>query len=72
MIANFVPETKGVPLEEVAVIFGDRDEVVIFTEDIQVGAAENELVANEHHGAAEVENTKREVEISGHEDEKSV
>jgi hypothetical protein len=29
-----VPETKGLPLEEMAALFGDRDEVVIFSGDI--------------------------------------
>ena len=72
MIAIFIPETKGVPLEEVAQIFGDRDEVVVFTEDIQVGLIENELMVKEHHGGAVVDNIKNEVEITKDEVEKSV
>ena len=72
MIAIFIPETKGVALEEVAMIFGDRDEVVVFTEDIQVGDTENELVVKEHHGAAVRDNAKSEFEVTKHEDEKSV
>ena len=54
LVAIFLPETKGVPLEEIAAIFGDQDEVVVFSEDIQVGGSGDELVVKEHHekGAA--------------------
>lgn len=54
LVFIFFPETKGVPLEEIAAIFGDQDEVVVFSEDIQVGANDDELVVKEHHakGAA--------------------
>ena len=72
MIALFIPETKGVPLEEVAMIFGDRDEVVVLTEDIQVGLTENEFVVKEHHGASVMDSIKSEAEITKREDEKSV
>lgn len=53
-------------------IFGDHDEVVVFTEDIQVGLTENELVVKEHHGAAVVDSIESEAEITKQEDEKSV
>ena len=72
MVAIFIPETKGVPLEEIAMMFGDRDEVVVFTADIQVGLAENELAVKEHHGGAVVDSIKSEAEITKHEEEKSV
>lgn len=32
----FFPNTKGLPLEEVAAIFGDRDEVAIYQRDIDI------------------------------------
>jgi hypothetical protein len=32
----FVPETKGVPLEEMAAIFGDTDDVVIYLRDVHL------------------------------------
>ncbi|KAL6246340.1 hypothetical protein RBB50_006576 [Rhinocladiella similis] len=44
-----LPETKGVPLEEVAAIFGDQDEVMVFSNDVQLGENEEELVVKEHH-----------------------
>ena len=31
----FIPETKGLPLEEVAAIFGDREEVVVWSGEIR-------------------------------------
>lgn len=43
-----LPETKGIPLEEVAALFGDQDEVMVYTEDLQLGEGENELVVKEH------------------------
>ena len=43
-----LPETKGIPLEEVAALFGDQDEVVIFTEDLQLGNHDNEIVVKDH------------------------
>lgn len=32
----FFPDTKGVPLEEIAAIFGDADEVAIYQRDIEM------------------------------------
>ena len=50
VICIYLPETKGVPLEEVAAIFGDREEVVVFSDDIQADALdEDELVIKGHH-----------------------
>lgn len=49
------------PLEEVATLFGDQDEVVVFSADIQAGSTEDELVVTEHHGkAGATENMKEE------------
>jgi precorrin-6B methylase 1 len=36
-----VPETKGVPLEEMAALFGDKDEVVIFSGDIPLSGQQS-------------------------------
>jgi hypothetical protein len=47
-----IPETKGVPLEEIAALFGDQDEVKIFSEDIHVDYTTHELVVDTHGGAA--------------------
>jgi hypothetical protein len=32
----FWPDTNGLPLEEVAAIFGDADEVAIYRDDIEI------------------------------------
>jgi len=37
------------PLEEVAAVFGDQDEVMVFTEDVQLGDGEDEIVVKDHH-----------------------
>ena len=37
-----VPETKGVPLEEMAAVFGIQDEVAIFSENIQITSPTDE------------------------------
>jgi hypothetical protein len=47
----FLPETKGVPLEEIAALFGDQDEVMIFSEDIHVDNATHELVVDTYGGS---------------------
>ena len=36
LIWKFFPDTLGLPLEEVAAIFGDQDEVVSYMNDIEV------------------------------------
>jgi len=46
----YLPETKGVPLEEIAALFGDSDEVMIFSEDIHVDHTTHELVVETHGG----------------------
>lgn len=33
---NFWPDTRNLPLEEIAAIFGDQDEVAIYQRDIQI------------------------------------
>jgi triacylglycerol esterase/lipase EstA (alpha/beta hydrolase family) len=44
----FLPETKGVPLEEMAKRFGDIDQVQVFMEDIHVDHNTHELVVFPH------------------------
>ncbi|KAI1625143.1 general substrate transporter [Exophiala viscosa] len=44
----FVPETKGVPLEEMAAIFGDPEDVVIYLREVHVDHTNNELVVEPH------------------------
>lgn len=40
----FIPETKGVPLEEMAAILGDPEDVVVYLREVHV--ADNELVVD--------------------------
>ena len=40
------------PLEEIAALFGDQDEVMIFSEDIHVDHTTHELVVDTHGNAA--------------------
>lgn len=41
----FIPETKGLPLEEVAAIFGDREEIAVYSDEINV---EGEVIEDGH------------------------
>ncbi len=39
-----LPETKGIPLEEMAKVFGESEDVVVFTSDLHVDHNTHELV----------------------------
>lgn len=55
MWAYFViPETKGVPLEELAAIFGDDDEVVVYMKDIHIDQNTHQLVIDRQKGTTEL------------------
>ncbi|KIX98805.1 uncharacterized protein Z520_05266 [Fonsecaea multimorphosa CBS 102226] len=43
------PDTNGLPLEEVAAIFGDADEVAIYQRDLEVDFATHTVVDHHHH-----------------------
>ncbi|KIW81686.1 hypothetical protein Z517_04712 [Fonsecaea pedrosoi CBS 271.37] len=45
-----VPETKGMPLEEVAAIFGDADEVAVYLRDVHLDPTNDQLVVEHHDG----------------------
>jgi hypothetical protein len=49
-----IPETKGVPLEELAAVFGDDDEIVVYMKDIHVDAATHQLVVDKQKGNPEL------------------
>lgn len=42
----YLPETKNIPLEEMAKLFGD--EVVVYAEDLRVDQRTHELIVDEH------------------------
>ena len=45
-----LPETKGVPLEEMAKIFGETDDVVVFSSDLHIDHNTHELVVGAREG----------------------
>jgi sugar porter (SP) family MFS transporter len=46
----YIPETKGVPLEELAQLFGDEDEVVVYLRDVHIDRNTHELIMSRHNG----------------------
>jgi hypothetical protein len=44
LFAFVLPETKGIPLEEMAKIFGDTDDIMVFSSDLHVDHNTHELV----------------------------
>ena len=40
-----LPETKGVPLEEMAALFGDAEDIMIYSKDIHIDHVTEESVA---------------------------
>ncbi|KAF2015641.1 MFS general substrate transporter [Aaosphaeria arxii CBS 175.79] len=44
LFAFLLPETKGIPLEEMARIFGDTEDIVVFSENVHVDHNTHELV----------------------------
>lgn len=59
----YLPETKGVPLEEIAAIFGDADEVMVFSEDIHVDHTTHDLVIDTHTGATVDNKGRRSIDV---------
>jgi hypothetical protein len=51
----FFPDTKGLPLEEIAAIFGDSDEVAIYQREIEIDHHDHTLVIHTHDGRLEEE-----------------
>ena len=45
MIWFFFPDTKGLPLEEVAALFGDEDEIAVYQREIDVHGG----IIEDHH-----------------------
>jgi hypothetical protein len=49
-----LPETKGVPLEEMAAKFGDKEDVMVYLQDVQIDAKTHKLMLEgENHIARE-------------------
>lgn len=43
-----VPETKNIPLEEMAKLFGDTDDIAVYAEDIHLDPTTHQIVTDEH------------------------
>jgi hypothetical protein len=43
-----LPETKGIPLEEMAKLFGDSEDIMVYAEDIHIDQNTHELVVETH------------------------
>lgn len=63
-----IPETKSVPLEELAAIFGDADEVKVFSADIHMNSNKEIAFDDHHHSKAEATNISKEPAVSEHEE----
>lgn len=48
------PETNGLPLEEVAAIFGDKDEVMVWQNQIHVDRNTHQLVVENSEGETDL------------------
>lgn len=44
-----LPETRGIPLEEIAKIFGETDDIMVFSEDLHIDRNTHELVVEQHN-----------------------
>jgi hypothetical protein len=44
----YLPETKNIPLEEMARLFGDNDDIAVYADEIHVDHNTHELVIDEH------------------------
>ncbi|KAK5047104.1 hypothetical protein LTR84_007047 [Exophiala bonariae] len=62
-----LPETNGLPLEEIAALFGDHDDVMVYSEDIQTGTNAGELVIKQHgQNEKTVDHTAEKTDASTH------
>jgi hypothetical protein len=61
-----LPETKGIPLEEMAKLFGDTDDIMVYAEDIHIDHNTHELVVEEHGKEHGLTHVATEADRSGH------
>lgn len=50
----FFPDTNGLPLEEIALIFGDADEVAIYQADIEIDHNTHAIIDHRLQGSEKV------------------
>jgi hypothetical protein len=44
-----LPETKGLPLEEIAAIFGDTEDIMVYSADIHINHTTHQLEVGAHN-----------------------
>lgn len=54
LFAFVLPETKGIPLEEMAKIFGDTEDIMVFSSDLHIDHNTHELVVSDKGGLEHV------------------
>lgn len=63
IVWTFYPDTRSMPLEEIAALFGDVDEVAVYQTEIDIDTARNTIT--DHHDdkarAVEVEDAEKHV-----------
>jgi hypothetical protein len=55
-----VPETKGIPLEEIAALFGDKEDIMVYQAQIHVDHTTHKLVIEDR--GSEIETAQRQTE----------
>lgn len=61
MMWLYFPDTKGVPLEEIAAIFGDADEVAVYERELAVGQVAHAVVEGHMEKGAQAEHIEASV-----------
>ena len=54
----FVPEMKGIPLEEIARLFGEPENIMVYSGDIRVNRNNHQLVVGDLARAAVADHEK--------------
>lgn len=57
-----LPETKGIPLEEMAAVFGDTDDIAVYSADIHLDHTTHEVIVDEHGESQVRRRSARDVE----------
>ncbi|RFU25689.1 hypothetical protein B7463_g10648, partial [Scytalidium lignicola] len=61
-LMNIFHDTKGLPLEEIATIFGDADEVAIYQREIEIDFATHTI--KDHHEKYDMQNEMKSMDVS--------
>ena len=61
-----LPEIKGIPLEEIAKIFGETEDIMVFSEDLHIDKNTHELVVEQHNDPNHLAHVATEQGLEGH------